>query len=405
MKHASAVKDRSHVRAAQVSGTAFRFVLTIGIVNLFGDITYEGGGSINGPFLGSRGAKAAAISIIAGLGEFLGYSLRSVSGYIADRTGKHWPVTFVGYTINLFVVPAMALAHTWYLAAGLILAERIGRAIRKPTVEAMLSYSTGKLGKGWVYGINTALDETGATIGPLLAAFVLLKTNDYRTAYAVLLASSLLAVASLVYARISFPLPSRLEESTTKTAGARGFTSSYWLYMCGGACFAAGLMSFELISWHLFKSGTVTQNWIPVFLAVSTGIGAIASLVLGKLYDRSGIWIVVGAVILSAAFSPFVFLGGFWVALGGLILWGIGYATQDTLLKALIASVLPEGRRNSAFGIFYLGYGGGWLIGSITTGLLYDYSRTALIAFSMLAQVAAIPFFIAAAGKTHDAST
>src|ERR1041384_5941176 len=130
MKDMSAVQNRTHTLSEKASGVAFRFVLTMGIVNLFGDITYEGGASINGPFLGSLGAKAAAISIIAGLGEFLGYSLRSVSGYIADRTGKHWPITFVGYSINLFVVPAMALAHSWYLAAALVLAERIGRAIR-----------------------------------------------------------------------------------------------------------------------------------------------------------------------------------------------------------------------------------------------------------------------------------
>jgi hypothetical protein len=149
---------------------AFRFVLTMGIVNLFADMTYEGGAAINGPFLGSLGASAAAISIVAGLGEFLGYSLRSVSGYIADKTGRHWPVTFVGYAINLLAVPAMALATTWQAGAALILAERMGRAIRKPTVEAMLSYSTGKHGKGWVYAVNTALDETGAMLGPLLIA-------------------------------------------------------------------------------------------------------------------------------------------------------------------------------------------------------------------------------------------
>src|SRR5919198_5554276 len=162
------------LRLPLLSGSpAFRFVLVMGVVNLFGDVTYEGGAGINGPFLGSLGASAAAISIVAGTGEFLGYSLRSVSGYVADKTGKYWPVTFIGYTINLLAVPAMALADHWMAAAILILAERIGRAIRKPTVEAMLSYSTGKLGRGWVYGLNSALDETGAALGPLLIALVL----------------------------------------------------------------------------------------------------------------------------------------------------------------------------------------------------------------------------------------
>jgi len=377
------------------ASNAFRFVLILGVVNLFGDMTYEGGASINGPFLGKLGASAAAISIIAGAGEFFGYSLRSVAGYISDKTGRYWLVTFIGYSINLLAVPAMALAGNWQFAAGLILAERIGRAIRKPTVEAMLSYSTGKHGKGWVYGVNTAMDETGATLGPLLIGLVLFVKGgeSYRTGYALLLISAFMALAALVAARVTFPVPSHLEKGGQKTATAKGFTSSYWLYMVAGACFAAGLMSFELISYHLSRSGIVTQHWIPFFLAISTGIGVIASLVLGRLYDRIGIWIVVTGVCLSAIFPPLVFLGSFWVALIGLIFWGVGYATQDTLLKAVIASVLPEGKRNLAFGLFYLGYGGGWLVGSVTTGLLYEHSRPLLIAFAIAVQLASVPVF------------
>jgi hypothetical protein len=211
---------------ARSASSAFRFVLVIGVVNLFGDMTYEGGASINGQFLGSLGASAAAISIIAGAGEFLGYSLRSVSGYIADKTGKYWPITFVGYAINLLAVPAMAFAGGWAAAGVLILAERTGRAIRKPTVEAMLSYSTGKQGKGWVYGVNTALDETGATLGPLLIASALYLKADFRTGYRLLLIPSLLALGSLAFARITFPVPSRLEKGGPATARAKGFTRS-----------------------------------------------------------------------------------------------------------------------------------------------------------------------------------
>jgi len=228
------------------SSSAFHFVLTMGVVNLFGDMTYEGGGAINGQFMASLGASAAVVSITAGIGEFLGYALRSVSGYIADRTGRYWLVTFVGYAINLLAVPAMALAGNWQVAALLVLAERIGRAIRKPTVEAMLSYTTGKHGKGWVYGVNTALDETGATLGPLIMALVLLWHGDYRTGYALLLVSSVLALGALAAARVNFPVPSRLEQGGTARPG--GLSRSYWLYMVAAACFAAGLMSYELVA-------------------------------------------------------------------------------------------------------------------------------------------------------------
>ena len=381
-------------RGRHSASPALAFVLTMGVVNLFGDITYEGGASINGPFMGTLGASAVIISVTAGAGEFLGYALRLVAGYAADRSGRYWVITFVGYTINLLAVPAMALAGSWQVAAALILAERTGRALRKPTVEAMLSYTTGELGKGWAYAVNTALDEIGATIGPLIMALVLFLKGDYRTGYAVLLISVVLTLASLVVARIRFPLPSRLEQG--RTAAAKGFTPSYWIYMLGGACFAAGLTSFELISYHLSATRTVPAHWIPVFLAISTGFGVVASLVVGKLYDRLGLPVLLVAVLLSSGFSPLVFLGGFSVALVGMLLWGIGYATQDTLLKAVVAGVLPEGQRNLAFGLFYAGYGVGWLVGSIAAGLLYERSIAALIVFAIVVQLASLPAFVMA---------
>src|SRR5665213_1001070 len=384
---------------AAMDSVAFRFVLTMGVVNLFADITYEGGGSINGTFLGSLGASAAAISIIAGLGEFLGYSLRSVSGYIADKTGKHWPITFVGYSVNLLALPALSLSSTWQIAAAILFAERIGRAIRKPTVEAMLSYSTGKVGKGWVYGVNTALDETGATIGPLLVALVLYLKGSYQTGYALLLISSVLALASLAAARITFPLPSRL--GTGKVSRSRRFPQSYWLYMVAGTCFAMGMMSYELLAFHLIATKIIAVNSIPLLLAFATGSGVIANLILGKLYDRFELPTILGAVFLSALFSPLIFFGGFYGLLIGVVLLGIAYATEDTLITAIIAGVLPEGKRNFAFGLFYLGYGGGWLVGSIVTGLLYGWSLQYLVAFLMIAQLLSLPLFFAATRMKH----
>jgi MFS family permease len=374
---------------------AFAFVFAMGIVNLFADMTYEGGASINGPFLGSLGASAAAIGIIAGCGEFLGYSLRSLSGYVADRSGKYWLITFVGYFVNLLAVPAMALAGNWQIAALLLILERVGRALRKPTVETMLSYSAGTLGRGWVYGLNTALDETGATVGPLLIALALYLRATYRTGYSLLLISSLLALAALTAARIVFPVPARLDTGAP-TARGKGFTRQFWLSMLAAACFGAGLMSYEFISYHLSATGTFQPQWIPIGVALATVMSIVASLVLGRLYDRVGLPVVLGAIALAALFSPLVFLGGFTVALIGLLLWGLGYFVQDTLLKAVVAGMLPEGRRSFAFGLFYAGYGGGWLVGSVVTGLLYAHSISAVIAFSVVVQLSAIPLFLLA---------
>jgi hypothetical protein len=219
----------------------------------------------------------------------------------------------------------------------------------------MLSYTTGHLGRGWVYAVNTALDQVGATLGPLLMALVLFLNGDYKTGYVLLLIPAALALATLTIARLFFPNPSNLEViSLTKL---KRFTLPYWLSMAGGACLAAGLVSFELISYHFAKTATISGHWIPLFFALAMSIDAIASLILGKLFDRIGLPIIIIAIFLSSLFAPFVFLGGFSMAFIGMILWGIGFGTQDTLLKAIIAGLLPEGKRNLAFGLFYVGYG------------------------------------------------
>jgi MFS family permease len=392
MTAARAPRRRFSLSAAS---PAFLFVLIMGVVNLFADTTYEGGSSIHGPFLATLGAGAALISLLAGLGEFLGYTLRAAFGWFADRTGRYWPMTIVGYAINLLAVPSMALVRTFPAAAALVLAERIGRAIRKPTVESMLSYTTGELGRGWVYGLNTALDETGATIGPILMTVVLLRGGDYRQGYSLLLISAVLALVFLVAARIAFPIPSKLE--TKPIARARGFDRPYWLYMTAASFFAAGLLSFELVGYHFTKAGPFSPLWVPLVLAISTACGVVANLVLGKLFDRKGLPVVLTAVTLSAAFSPLAFFGGARVALVGMLLWGVGYATQDTLFKAIVAGLLPEGRRSLAFGLFYTGYGAGWLAGAAAAGLLYERSRLALVVFAVAIQLLSLPIFVAAA--------
>src|SRR5947209_8753554 len=176
------------------SSAAFLFVLIVGIANLFADMTYEGARSVTGAFLASLGASAAVVGFTAGFGELVGYALRSVAGYFSDRTGKYWLVTITGYVINMLAVPALALAGSWPLAAGLMIAERTGRAIRKPATEAMLSFAGKQLGSGRVFGINEALDQAGATIGPLLVALVLFLKGGYRTGFAMLLGSALLSI-------------------------------------------------------------------------------------------------------------------------------------------------------------------------------------------------------------------
>src|SRR5215469_2220753 len=382
------------------SRSALQFVVIIGIANFFADFTYEGARAIVGPFLGSLGASAAIIGVVAGFGELMGYGLRSVSGYFADKSHRHWAFAFVGYAINMLAVPALALAGRWPLASGLVVAERVGRGIRKPTVEAMLSYAGKSIGAGWVFGLNEALDQAGATVGPLLVALVLYLNGGFRTGFGVLLIPALLCLATLVAARLLHPRPHELEEDAGHTLATTNLTSAYWIYLAAGSLIAAGFADFALIGFHFHKANTVPANLIPVFYAVAMASSALASIPLGRLFDRFGANISLFAFLISAVAAPFVFLGSFASALIGMIFWGIGMSAQGSLFQAMLTSVIPPQKRSTAFGLFDTGYGVAWFVGSAVMGLLYDKSIVAVALFSVVLQLAALPIFFIA-NKKH----
>ena len=378
------------------SRSALQFVVIIGIANFFADFTYEGARAIVGPFLGSLGVSAAIVGFVAGFGELMGYGLRSVSGYFADKSHRHWTFAFVGYAINMLAVPTLALTTRWPLASSLVVSERIGRGIRKPTVEAMLSYAGRSIGAGWVFGLNEALDQAGATVGPLLMALILYLNGGFRTGFAVLLIPALICLAILVAARLLHPRPHELEEGAGHAFETTNLTRAYWIYLAAGSLIAAGFADFALIGFHFHKANTVPANLIPVFYAVAMASSALASIPLGRLFDRFGPTISLFAFLISAAAAPFVFLGSFAPALIGMVFWGIGMSAQGSLFQAMLTGVITAQKRSTAFGLFDTGYGIAWFVGSAVMGLLYYKSILAVALFSVVAQLAAIPIFFLA---------
>ena len=361
--------------------SALHFVLIIGIANFFADFTYEGARGIIGPFLGSLGASAAIVGFVAGLGELMGYGLRSISGYLADKSHRHWAFAFVGYAVNMFAVPALSLTGRWPLAATLVVAERTGRGIRKPTVEAMLSYAGRSIGAGWVFGLNEALDQAGATIGPLLMALVLYLGSGYRTGFGILIIPALLCLGTLGVARFLHPRPHELEEGAEHAFVATNLTRAYWTYFVAGALLAAGFADFALIGFHFQKANVMAGNMIPVFYAAAMAASALASIPLGRIFDRFGPNTSLFAFVISAAAAPFVFLGPAYFALIGMIFWGVGMSAQGSLFQAMLTGVIPPQKRSTAFGVFDTGYGIAWFLGSTAMGLLYDKSIVAVYCF------------------------
>lgn len=388
---ADGVTERSDTRRSR---TAFRFVLLIGILSLFTDFTYEGSRSILGPYLASLQASATIVGVVTGFGELLGYGLRLVSGRLADRTGRFWPITIFGYVVQMASVPALALTESWPAAAALIILERIGKAIRNPPRDVMLSHAGKQLGGyGWVFGLHEGLDQLGAMFGPLAVSAILARRGDYREAFAILLVPAVINLSLVLLARWLYPRPQDMERTSPALEG-RGLPSIFWIYLAGAVLVAAGFADYPLIAYHFSRTNAMPGEWIAIFYAVAMAVSGSGSLVFGRLFDRFGFAVLIGLTLLSALFAPLVFLGGFCVALVGAAIWGLGMGVHESIIPAAIAPMVPLQRRASAFGLFTAGYGVFWFIGSAAIGILYDVSLWAVVAFCVATELAAIPLLV-----------
>lgn len=372
---------------------ALRFVLLVGAMSFFADFTYEGMRGIAGPYLALLGASATAVGVVSGLGELLGYGLRVVSGRLSDRTGQFWPITIVGYVVQMAAVPALALAGNWPAAAGLIVLERVGKAIRNPPRDVMLSHAAKEMGYGWAFGLHEALDQFGALVGPLVIAAVLAAQGDYRTALAWLAVPAVLTLAILAAARLLYPRPEELE-TEPPDVHAEGLPRLFWLYLAAAALVAAGFADFPLIAFRFQQSAVVPPAVVPIFYAIAMGVSGVGALAFGHLFDRLGLRILIPLTLASAAFAPLVFVGGFGASLLGVALWGLGMGVHESIIPAAVATMVPRARRASAYGLFTAVCGIAWFAGSAVMGILYDIAFPALIAFSVVAELTAIPLLV-----------
>ena len=251
--------DRTITRVdLRTSRTALRFVLLIGILSFFADFTYEGSRSILGPYLALLQASGTVVGVVTGFGELLGYGLRLVSGRLADATRQYWPITIFGYVVQMSSVPALALVDSWPTAAVLIILERVGRAIRNPPRDVMLSHAGKQIGGyGWAFGLHEAMDQFGAMFGPLAVAAVLAYRGDYHLAFALLLFPAAINLSLVVSARLLYPRPQDLEMEppVIKTTG---LPQVFWIYLAGAALVAAGFADYPIIAYHLDLAGVAS---------------------------------------------------------------------------------------------------------------------------------------------------
>ena len=394
---------------------AMTFILLFGIVSLFSDMTHEGASSIRGAYLSLLGASAGAIGFISGLGELIGYSMRFVFGRLTDRTKRYWPMTIFGYILDIAAVPALALVgeHGWVAACVLLVIQRMGKAVKKPAKDTIMSFAASQEGVGRSFGIQEVLDQIGAFLGPVLLYLVMLLKTDgatfqvYSVCFGVLAVPGAITIALLFFTKRRFPHPERFEPSPKEYIPFK-LKREFILYIAGISLFAFGFIDYSLVIMHVSRvygglaaglaetSSLVNSGTLPLLYAGAMLVDAVAALVFGLLYDKKGVQALVWSTVISAPFPALVFAGRSVPAvLVGIALWGVGMGAQESILKAAVTRMVPKASRATGYGIFECSFGVFWFLGSWLLGVLYDVSVPVMIGVSVAAQLAAIPLYLA----------
>ncbi|MEO3935691.1 MFS transporter [Dermatophilaceae bacterium Soc4.6] len=391
-----------------------------GVVSLTADMVYEGARSMYGPVLAALGASATAVGLVTGAGEAMALVLRLVFGPLADRTGAYWGLTTLGYGLTAFCVPLLAVAPRLgglglAAAAVLILLERSGKAIRSPSKSALLAHAATSVGRGRGFGVHKALDQIGAFAGPLLVAGVVAATGSIWPGLAVLAIPGAVAMVLLAVIRRAVPDPSVYDPTPTPpaaqpvlgrgvrewfgTAVGAGLPRTFFAYAVAASLTTGGLVTFGIIGYHLVIDHLVPVASVPVVYAGAMLVEAVAALVVGAVYDRTGGRALTVVPVLVAAVPALALTRTLWVALLGVALWGFAYGVQDSTVKALVAELVDAPRRATAYGVFAGIQGAFAIVGGGVSGWLYDRSLTALVVVVGLSQALALLLFIRTARR------
>lgn len=396
------------------------FLLLFGIVSLFSDMTHEGASSIRGAYLSIMGASAGAIGFISGLGELIGYSMRYLFGRLTDKTKKYWPITIIGYLLDILAVPALALVgeHGWIWACLLLVIQRMGKAIKKPAKDTILSFAASQEGVGKSFGVQELLDQIGAFLGPVLLYLVMLFRTDgstfetYAFCFGMLSIPGSITILLLFFTKKKFPNPEHFEPEPKEYIPFR-MKKSFACYLAGISIFAFGFIDYSLIIMHVSKvyaglasglaetSSLITTGNLPLLYAGAMLADAIAALFFGYLYDRIGVTALMISTLLSSVFSIFIFsVHSVPMLLFGIVLWGIGMGAQESILKAAVTTMVPKSSRATGYGIFEFSFGVFWFLGSWLMGVLYDFSIPAMVFVSVASQLAAVPLYYVSAKRS-----
>jgi len=354
---------------------AYAAIVLLGIVSLLGDTVYEGSRGLVPDYLKFLGASAVIVGLVGGLGEFIGYAARLISGFLADTTKAYWLFIILGYGL-VGVIPLLGFTGILEIAIVLVLLERLGKALRSPARDTVLSVIGKDVGAGKAFGLHELLDQVGAVGGPLLvAALMFYSNNNYQLTFSFLLLPFLMLLTALTYTYKRIGSQTITEPKTTGTKN-RALEKPFYIYTLAVMVNTIGLIPVSLI---LFKASIILQpeklQWmVPLIYLLIQGVDAVFALIAGYAYDKIGIKFLALPFIISVLPPLFTMIstGGLITLIIASTFFGIVLGMQESIYRAAVSAFTPVASRGTAYGIFNTAYGAGFLISGGIYGLLID---------------------------------
>lgn len=384
-------------------------IIIFGIISLLGDMVYEAARSANSQYFNLLNVNAAQVGLVFGIGEFLGYMLRLFSGIISDKSGKYWLFIFIGYGM-LIVIPLMGLTKNWNILIVLILMERIGKSLRSPAKDTIVSgVAENQVGIGFAFGLQEALDQIGAFLGPLIFTLVFyLAGKDgisvYQLGYKVLVIPFILLMFFVTFAYRKIEREHLVPSLDAKEFQNEKLGPTFWAYTAFTFFCTLGFVNFSTIGFHLKANNLMSDGDITLLYAIAMIVDALTALIVGRAYDsqkkktarKTGGLLVLVLIPFITVLLPFLTLSySTTLIITGMVIFGIVMGTHETIMRSAIADIAPFHKRGTSYGVFNTGYGLALLGGSSLMGWFYNLDKIGLIiGLTCLSEFIAILLYI-----------
>ncbi|MGH9367660.1 MAG: MFS transporter [Thermoanaerobaculia bacterium] len=347
-------------------------VVTLGWVSFLTDVASDMIYPLLPGFLTrTLGAGPAALGLIEGIAESAASLTKVGSGWWSDRAGHRKRFVLFGYLLAALARPLVGLAQSWSQVLAIRFTDRVGKGIRTPPRDALVASLTRAESRGRAFGLQRAMDNAGAFVGPILAALLLkFFATEQRTVFLLALVPGLAAVALLLFRVTEPPRPAPMPRSAH--TAAEKLPRALWIAI--GIFFLFALANSTDAFLLLRAQDAGVPLWqIPLLWAFFQGVKALAGVPGGALSDRIGRAPALGLgwAIYALSYAGFAFATSAAAIWPLFAFYGLFFALTEGTERALVAELVPERLRGRAFGAFHAAIGAAALPSSLFFGILW----------------------------------